>query len=77
MTHLKVNRTELTPMSFLARSAYVFPDKVAVVHGSRRYRYRQLAEREPLGADEARDTVRVATDWPPDTAAVLARLRAL
>jgi len=38
---------------------------------------RQLAEREPLGADEARDTVRVATDWPPDTAAVLARLRAL
>ena len=32
-------------MSFLARSAYVFPDKVAVVHGSRRYTYRELAER--------------------------------
>jgi len=45
MTHLKVNRTELTPVSFLARSAYVFPDKAAVVHGSRRYTYRQLAER--------------------------------
>jgi fatty-acyl-CoA synthase len=45
MKHLKVNRTELTPVSFLVRSAYVFPDKVAVVHGSRRYTYRQLAER--------------------------------
>jgi fatty-acyl-CoA synthase len=45
MKHLKVNRTELTPVSFLSRSAYVFPDKVAVVHGSRRYTYRQLAER--------------------------------
>jgi fatty-acyl-CoA synthase len=45
MKHLKVNRTELTPVSFLARTAYVFPDKAAVVHGSRRYTYRQLAER--------------------------------
>ena len=26
-------RTELTPVSFLRRSAYVFPDKIAVVHG--------------------------------------------
>src|SRR2546428_187757 len=26
-------RTELTPVSFLRRTAYVFPDKVAVVHG--------------------------------------------
>jgi fatty-acyl-CoA synthase len=38
-------RTELTPVSFLRRSAYVFPDKVAVVHGARRYTYRQLEER--------------------------------
>ena len=45
MKHLKVNRTELTPVSFLFRSADVFPDKAAVVHGSRRYTYRQLAER--------------------------------
>jgi fatty-acyl-CoA synthase len=43
MKHLTVNRTELTPVSFLVRSAYVFPDKVAVVHGSRRYTYLQLA----------------------------------
>ncbi|MBI4246121.1 MAG: AMP-binding protein, partial [Candidatus Rokubacteria bacterium] len=42
---MKVYRTELTPVSFLQRSAYVFPDKTAVVHGSRRYTYRQLEER--------------------------------
>src|SRR6266852_6837716 len=40
-----VYRTELSPVSFLTRSAYVFPGKTAVVHGSRRYTYRQLAER--------------------------------
>ena len=45
MKHHKVYRTELTPVSFLERSAYVFPDKVAVVHGARRYTYAQLAER--------------------------------
>src|SRR6267378_2320951 len=38
-------RTELTPVSFLRRSAYVFPDKIAVVHGARRYTYKQFEER--------------------------------
>jgi fatty-acyl-CoA synthase len=38
-------RTELTPISFLRRSAYVFPDKTAVVHGARRYTYRKFEER--------------------------------
>src|SRR5207253_3043828 len=38
-------RTELTRVSFLRRSAYVFPDKIAVVHGDRRYTYRQFEER--------------------------------
>jgi fatty-acyl-CoA synthase len=41
----RVYRTELTPLSFLRRSAYVYPDKEAVVHGSRRYSYGQLEER--------------------------------
>ena len=41
----RVYRTELTPVSFLRRSAYIFPNKVAVVHGDRRYSYRQLEER--------------------------------
>ena len=41
----QVYRTELTPVSFLERSAAVFPDKVAVIHGERRYTYRQFEER--------------------------------
>src|SRR5437879_6913837 len=40
-----VYRTELPPVSFLTRSAYVFPDKIAVVHGARRSTYRELGER--------------------------------
>ena len=38
-------RTELTPLSFLRRSAYVFPDKVAIVHGERRTTYREFEQR--------------------------------
>jgi len=45
MKHHEVYRTELSPVSFLQRNAYVFPDKIAVIHGSRRYSYRQLEER--------------------------------
>ena len=37
MTQRRVSRTELTPVSFLQRSACVFPDKPAVAHGARRY----------------------------------------
>jgi fatty-acyl-CoA synthase len=40
-----VYRTLLTPVSFLERSAAIFADKTAVVHGDRRYTYRQFAER--------------------------------
>src|ERR1700752_3008429 len=40
-----VYRTLLTPVSFLRRSAYLFPDKLAVVHGERRYSYRELEAR--------------------------------
>jgi fatty-acyl-CoA synthase len=45
MPNRQVYRTELTPVSFLTRNAYVFPDAVAVVHGERRYTHRELAER--------------------------------
>ena len=41
----KVYRTELTPLSFLRRSAYMFPNKEAVVHGDRRYTYEEFEER--------------------------------
>src|SRR5687768_14571623 len=40
-----VYRTLLTPVSFLRRSAYLFPDKLAVVHGDRRYSYCELEAR--------------------------------
>jgi fatty-acyl-CoA synthase len=45
MAPSKVYRTELSPVSFLERSAYVFPDKTAIVHGDRRYTYGQFQER--------------------------------
>jgi fatty-acyl-CoA synthase len=41
----KVFRSELNPVDFLHRAAYMYPDNVAVVHGKRRYSYRDLAER--------------------------------
>src|SRR5260370_24494145 len=40
-----VFRSELNPVDFLHRAAYIYPGKVAVVHGKRRYSYRELAER--------------------------------
>ena len=39
------NSTALTPLSFLERSAAVYPDKTAVIHGSRAYSYREFHER--------------------------------
>src|SRR5918998_1706598 len=41
----KVYRTELTPVSFLRRTAYIFPDKTGVVYGDRRYTYKEFEER--------------------------------
>src|SRR5258706_15205277 len=39
------NYAPLTPVSFLRRSADVYPDKVAVIHGERAYTYREFRER--------------------------------
>jgi len=41
----KVFRTELNPVDFLERAAYIYPGKTAVVDGKRRRSYRELAER--------------------------------
>ena len=41
----RAHRSELDPLSFLRRSAFVYPEKVAIVHGDRRYTYRQFEER--------------------------------
>ncbi|KAF9194775.1 hypothetical protein BGZ50_005815 [Haplosporangium sp. Z 11] len=39
------NRSELNPVHFLARSATVYPSKVAVIHNERRYTYKELNRR--------------------------------
>jgi len=67
------NYVPLTPLSFLPRSAAVFPDRVAVVHGDLRYSWAQVYERAcrlasalgRLGVQRG-DTVSVmATNTPP------------
>src|SRR6266851_9585274 len=39
------NYTALTPLSFLARTVAVYPNKTAVIHGDRRYSYAEFGER--------------------------------
>ena len=39
------NYQPLSPLTYLQRSARVYPDKIAVIHGERRYRYRDLDAR--------------------------------
>src|SRR5258705_9163860 len=39
------NFTALTPLGFLARAAAVYPDKLAVIDGARRFTYREFYER--------------------------------
>ncbi len=40
-----VNKSILTPIEFLTRSVLVYPDKIAVVHGEKRYTYQQFSDR--------------------------------
>ena len=46
-----VYRTELTPLSFLERSALVYPGKTAIVDGDHRVTYGEMAERTMRMAD--------------------------
>jgi len=39
------NYMPLTPVSFLAKAAYVYPDRVAVVHGALRRTWRDVYTR--------------------------------
>ncbi|HEX6265503.1 MAG TPA: AMP-binding protein, partial [Burkholderiales bacterium] len=39
------NFAPLTPLSFIERAAYVYPQRPAVVHGARRFTWRQTYER--------------------------------
>ncbi len=64
----EANYTPLTPLTFLARSAAVYPDKAAVIHGNRRYDYRSFYDRcRRLASALARRGV-----TPGDTVAVMA-----
>ncbi len=44
------NHVPLSPVSFLKRSALVYPEKVAVIHGERRITYREFRDRVTLFA---------------------------
>jgi len=39
------NYAPLTPVSFLARTAYIWPERTAVIHGTRRYTWRETYDR--------------------------------
>ncbi len=39
------NYTPLTPVSFLAKTAEIFPAQIAAIHGARRYTWKQMYER--------------------------------
>jgi fatty-acyl-CoA synthase len=41
----RANYAALTPLSFIARTAYTWPERVAVVHGARRYTWAQTYAR--------------------------------
>ncbi|MCH8809411.1 MAG: AMP-binding protein, partial [Proteobacteria bacterium] len=41
----QANSAPLTPITFLRRAAAIYPDKTAVIHGPRRFTYRDLHAR--------------------------------
>jgi fatty-acyl-CoA synthase len=41
----EANFAPITPLSFLLRSAEIYPDRTAVIHGKRRYTYREFYDR--------------------------------
>jgi fatty-acyl-CoA synthase len=45
MAIANVNKSILTPVEFLTRSAFVYPNKLAVVYKDQRYTYKQFSER--------------------------------
>ena len=39
------NYVPLTPLTFIERSAYIYPERLATIHGQRRYTWRQAYQR--------------------------------
>jgi len=62
------NFAALTPLAFLARAAAVYPDKIAVIDGARRFTYREFYGRCRRFAD----ALRRRGIGPGDTVAVMA-----
>ncbi len=57
LPQVAANYAPLTPLAFLSRTAMVWPDRLAVVHGERRFTWAEVHERVPalgLGAALAR-----------------------
>ena len=59
--------SQLTPLAFLGRSAEVFADKTAIIHGSRRITYREFAAE----ATRLADALRASGIGPGDRVAFL------
>jgi fatty-acyl-CoA synthase len=64
----QANFAALTPLNFLARTASIYPNKVAVIDGSRRFTYGEFAER----CHRLADALRRRGIGVGDTVAVLA-----
>ena len=62
-----VSYTALTPLSFLERSARIWPDKVAVIYGAQRLTYSELA----AGAQQVARALRASGVGPGDRVAYL------
>ena len=67
------NYVPLSPLTFIARSAYIYPDRLAVIHGQRRYTWQETFTRAKrlASALEARgikegDTVAVMLNNTPE-----------
>lgn len=62
------NHVPLSPLSFLTRTADIYPDRLAVLHGARRYTWRQTLER----CCRLASALRKRGIRPGDTVAVIA-----
>ncbi|MBK7685767.1 MAG: acyl-CoA synthetase [Rhodocyclaceae bacterium] len=67
------NYVPLTPLSFIQRSAYIYPNRVAVIHGAKRYTWSQTYDRSRALASAlqksgvgAGDTVSVMLNNTPE-----------
>jgi fatty-acyl-CoA synthase len=62
------NYAPLSPLSFLARAAAIYPDKTAIIHGSRRISYAEFYER----CRRLADALRQRGIGPGDVVAIMA-----